>query len=99
MNIYPLLAECFREDASLLDEALAVLDRWDEQGVGPIRRRTQWRQVLVAAKGGRDGMDRLLELLLDDGDAARRLKDFGPFAGILSREERRKVFLGHPYDH
>ena len=99
MDIYPLLADRFRGDASALDEALTVLDRWDVRGVGPAQRRREWRGILLSAKEGGAGMEALLAILLDGGDEARRLKDFAPFAGILSREERREVFLQCSYDH
>ena len=99
MDIYPLIAERLERDKTVLDEALGVLDRWDERGVGPPNRRLEWRRILVAAKANSRGYSALLDLLLDPGDEARRLKDFAPFAGILSREERRRAFLQCTYDH
>ncbi len=99
MDIYPLIADRLRWDASVLDEAISVLDRWDAREVGPARRRREWRSLLLAAKAGPEGLAALLRLLLDTSDDARRLKDFAPFAGILTREERRKAFLQCTYDH
>jgi hypothetical protein len=40
-----------------------------------------------------------LMMLGDDSEAARRRKDFAPFAGILTREERREVILSCSFDH
>ena len=99
MDIYPLIAERLQRDESILDEAMTVLDRWDCREVGPARRRNQWRELLLSAKASARGREVLVELLLAKGERARRLKDFAPFAGILSREERRKVFLQCAYDH
>lgn len=99
MDIYPLIAERIRSDASAIDEAIGNLDRWDARGVGPVRRRQAWRRLLLSAKASARGRDALLELLLDTGEQARRLKDFAPFAGMLPREERRKAFLQCTYDH
>ena len=99
MDIYPLIADRLRRDASVLDEAIRVLDRWDVRGIGPARRRKEWRELLFSAKAGSRGRAALLRLLLDTGEEARRLKDFGPFAGILPRQERRKAFLQCTYDH
>jgi len=99
MDIFPLIADRIRSDPSVLDEAIDVLDRWDARQVGPASRRREWRNLLVAAKAGGQGMKELLGILDDTGEEARRLKDFAPFAGILSREERRKAFLQCAYDH
>lgn len=99
MDIYPLVADRLRRDASALDEAISVLDRWDSRGVGPAQRRNEWRGLLLSAKASSQGRDALLALLLDTGEEARRLKDFAPFAGVLSREERRKAFVRCSYDH
>jgi len=99
MDVYPLLVDRFRRDASAVDEALAVLDLWDARGIGPGQRRREWRRLLLAAKAGAEGLETLIVLLLDSGEEARRLKDFAPFAGLLSREERRKAYLQCTYDH
>ncbi len=99
MDIYPLVADRLTRDAGLLDEALLVLDHWDSREIGPERRRREWRQILVAAKAGGKGYQALIDLLRNTNESARRLKDFAPFAGILSREERRKAFLQCTYDH
>ncbi len=99
MDIYPFVADRLRRDTAVLDEALHVLDRWDSRGIGPERRRGEWRRILMAAKASDQGRETLMELLLNTNESARRLKDFAPFAGILSREERRKAFLKCTYDH
>jgi len=99
MNIYPLLVDRIEADPSIVDRALELLDRWTEREVGPVHRRREWRTILSKAKESSAGMDALLAILRDDSEASRRLKDFAPFAGILSREERRKAFLQCSYDH
>ncbi|NQT92201.1 MAG: hypothetical protein HQ559_05520 [Lentisphaerae bacterium] len=99
MDIYPIVVERLKRDETVLDEAISVLDAWDSRGVGPERRRREWRSLLLSAKASPRGREALLTLLLDPGEKARRLKDFAPFAGILSREERREAFLQCTYDH
>lgn len=99
MDLYPLIAERLRQNVSVVDEALHVLDRWDAMNTGPAARRITWRRLLLEAKSSPAGRDALLAILLDTSEGARRLKDFAPFAGILSREERRKAFLPCTYDH
>jgi len=76
-----------------------VLEHWAAQGIGPSARLAQWRTVLTKAKAGPEGLRALTQILLDEGEEARRFRDFAPFAGILSREERRKAFLTCRYDH
>ncbi|MFC1452912.1 hypothetical protein ACFLSJ_06160 [Verrucomicrobiota bacterium] len=99
MDIYPFVADRIRRDPAAIDEALRVLDRWDARDVGPKPRRDEWRRLLLSAKMGPRGHEALMALLLDTSEAARRLKDFAPFAGVLSREERRQAFLSCSYDH
>lgn len=99
MNLYPLIAERVERDPTLLDEALSTVDRWAEADAAPAARLTAWRRILVEAKKGGEGLAALLRLLRDDSEESRRMKDFAPFAGLVPREERRKVFLKCPYDH
>jgi hypothetical protein len=99
MNLYPLIADRIERDPSVIDQALATAERWQEEGLAPPARMKAWREALQVAKESRDGMECLLRLLRDESESARRMKDFGPFAGILTREDRRKVFLACAYDH
>lgn len=38
-----------------------------------------------------EGFQALLALLRDDSESTQRLKDFAPFAGVLTREERHQA--------
>lgn len=99
MNLYPLIAKKVQDDPSVVDAALLTLDKWAALGSVPEVRVAAWRRILCAAKQGKDGQKRLLAVLRDDSENNRRLLDFAPFAGVLTREERRKVFLKCAYDH
>lgn len=99
MNLYPLIADKVENHPSVVDAALTTLAVWEAMGECPPARLAQWRKILRAARRGKAGMKRLLALLRDDSEAGRRLLDFAPFAGVLTREERRKVFLKCAYDH
>lgn len=99
MNIYPIVAKRLLQDPTILDKALGVLDRWDAKGVGYARRRAEWRRLIQNAQETPRGFDHLIDLLLDTGEQACRLKDFAPFAGVLSRDERREAVLSCTYDH
>jgi hypothetical protein len=99
MDIYPLIVDHLRHDLTAVEEGLRVLDRWDARGFGPAPRRDQWRRLLLAAKANPQGRKALIGLLSDNSEYARGLKDYAPFAGVLSREQRRKAFLRCTYDH
>lgn len=99
MNLYPLIANKVQKDPSVVNTALSTLEKWEALGSVPDVRLAAWRQILCAAKQGKDGQKRLLAVLRDDSEHNRRLLDFAPFAGVLTREERRKVFLKCAYDH
>lgn len=40
-------------------------------------------------------VEQLLELLVDEGENGRRLRQSTPFAGILTKEERRRILERH----
>jgi hypothetical protein len=99
MNLFPLIAEVVERDPTALDRAVETLERWETAGMAPPSRLAQWRGLLVEAGRSPAGMAALLDLLRDDSHEARRLKDFAPFAGVLTREQRRTVFMSCSYDH
>ena len=99
MNLYPLIADRVEHDFSILDWALDTLQKWTSQGEIPLLRAAEWRRIIEDAKLGNEGLKALVAILRDESEQGRRLKDFAPFAGVLSREERRAVFLKCAYDH
>jgi hypothetical protein len=99
MNLYPLIADKVESDPSVVNTALSTLAKWEGIGAAPHARMAQWREILLDARRGGEGLRRLLALLRDESEPSRRLLDFAPFAGVLTREERRKVFLSCTYDH
>jgi hypothetical protein len=99
VNLYPLIADRIERDPSAIDQALDTLERWHREGYAPAARLAGWRELLQAARRDRPGLDALLRLLRDDSEPARRMKDFGPFAGILTREERRQAFATCVFSH
>jgi hypothetical protein len=99
MNLFPLIADKVEHDPSVVNDALSTLAIWAEKGEAPPARLATWRRILCDAKQGEEGLNRLLAVLRDDSEHNRRLLDFAPFAGVLTREERRKVFLKCAFDH
>ena len=99
MNLYPLIADKVENDPSVVDTALTTLKRWEALGEAPPARLAKWRRLLRDAKRGKAGLKRLVIILRDGSEENRSLLDFAPFAGVLTRAERRKVFLKCTYDH
>jgi hypothetical protein len=50
----------------------------------------EWLELL-----NRSSVEQILELLVDQGENARRLRQSTPFAGILTQEERRRILEEH----
>jgi hypothetical protein len=99
MNLFPLIAEVVEGDPEVLDRAMETLERWERAGMAPASYLAQWRGLLGEARSSPAGMTALLDVLRDDSSDARRLKDFAPFAGVLTREQRRTAFMSCRYDH
>jgi hypothetical protein len=76
---------------ALLRIPLENIDRWLANGHTAPHRLEQWRQILLCAQQSPEGFQDLVRLLRDNGEAAQRLRDFAPFAGVLTREERRQA--------
>lgn len=73
---------------ALLQIPLDNIDRWLANGYTAPQRLDKWRQLLLRAQASPEGFQELLTLLSDPSESARRLKDFAPFAGALSWQER-----------
>ena len=50
----------------------------------------EWLDLLKSSS-----LEQVLELLVDDSENARRLRQSTPFAGILTQEERRRIIEKH----
>lgn len=99
MNLYPLIAEKIEKHPEIIRTALTTLKKWEDLGNIPENRVKEWRNILKKAQSGRKGFEELMMILGSRSGKNRRLLDFAPFAGVLTREERRKVFLRCAYDH
>jgi hypothetical protein len=67
-----------------LARARRVCARWVEKGNVPAR---EWQKILSE----RD-WEEILRLLLDDTEKSRRLRQSDPFCGILTPQERWKIY-------
>ena len=77
--------------AALLRIPLDNIERWLANGHTAPHRLEQWREIILRAQSSAEGFEELLTLLRDPGQPARRLRDFAPFAGALTLDERRQA--------
>ena len=87
--LHEMVADKLERDPSLLRIPLENIDRWIANGHTAPHRLEQWRQIILRAQESGPQFMALLNLLRATDEAAMRLKDFSPFAGTLTREERR----------
>ena len=90
-TLHDLVADKLERDPTLLRIPLENIDRWLANGHTAPHRLEQWRQILLHAQQSPEGFRELLALLRERGEQAERLKDFAPFAGILTAAERRQA--------
>ena len=90
-TLHDLAADKIERDPSLLRIPLENIDRWIANGHTAPQRLEQWRQFILRAQQSPDGFQELLTLLRDRSEATERLRDFAPFAGILTAAERRQA--------
>ena len=90
-SYWRILADKVQADPALLQIARDNIVRWTEQGHSAPHRLNEWDRLLRAAQEDVEGMRHLLGVLLNPDATSQRLRDFSPFAGVLSREERRRT--------
>ena len=88
-TLHELVADKLERDPALLRIPLENIDRWLANGHTAPHRLEQWREITLRAQESEDGFKTLLNLLRAHDETSARLKDFAPFAGTLTREERR----------
>lgn len=88
-TLHELVADKLERDPALLRIPLENIDRWLANGHTAPHRLEQWREIILRAQESEAGFVALLDLLRAHDEMSVRLKDFAPFAGTLTREERR----------
>lgn len=84
---FRLIADKIEADPGLLDIPLANIARWLANGHSAVQRLEGWRRMILDAKAGPEGMERLLFILRDQEWESMMWKDFSPFPGILTKSE------------
>ncbi len=90
-SFWDLIAGKVRTSPVALDIARQNIVRWLAQGQSAPHRLVEWDTLLAAAQTDEAGLTRLLHTILSNDEQSQRLRDFHPFAGILTREERRRT--------
>jgi hypothetical protein len=98
-TLHDLVADKLEREPSLLRVPLENIDRWLANGHPAPHRLEQWRQIIVRAQASPEGFQELLALLHDRSEATERLRDFAPFAGVLTAAERLPVIRQCVYSH
>jgi hypothetical protein len=86
-----LVARQLQREPALLAVARDNVRRWLADGVQARERLLAWDDLLARAQAGPQGMARLQQLLAADDPESQRLCEFAPFAGLLTREQRREA--------
>lgn len=90
-SYWQLVADKLQHAPELLQVARDNITRWRAQGQTAPHRLDQWERLIVEAQAGEQGMRSLLDVLLGAGEEDGRLREFNPFPGVLTREERRQA--------
>jgi hypothetical protein len=90
-SYFELLAAKVERDPAVLQIALENIARWRRDGHSAPHRLDEWRSLITASQSNAAGRQELLRLLRATDTASVRLKEFNPFAGLLTREERRQA--------
>jgi hypothetical protein len=99
MNLFPLISEHISKNPELIIKAKETLALWENRKLAPEHHIRRWKMILERASQSEAGRQELINLLQDEQPSSLQLKSFAPFAGLLPREERRKVYTKCTYDH
>jgi len=81
------IAQKISRDPDLLDKARANLERWSEKAKDPLPQYLhEWREILERP------WPEIAEIITSMSEDATRLRSSSPFAGVLSADERNKIY-------
>jgi hypothetical protein len=98
-TLHELVADKLERDPSLLRIPLENIDRWIVNGHTAPHRLEEWRQIILRAQQSEAGLEKLLTLLRENNPATERLREFAPFAGVLTANERLNIIRQCVYSH
>jgi hypothetical protein len=85
LALHRVIAERLRSDPRVLGRAREKVQRWEASGRSPHYARA-WQRLLEGP------LEPLCELLVADTEEARALRQATPFAGVLSPQERWRIW-------
>ena len=80
LDLHRLVAERIRNDPDLLVRAAENIEHWGRPGY------EEWRAILA------EGLEKVIEVMLGEGQDSARLRSSSPFVTLLSEDERAEVF-------
>jgi hypothetical protein len=87
LAMHCLIAQKIGRDPRLLDVARGNLAAWIARyGDNPPRALEEWQAILARS------WHEIAALITDPGEAATRLRQSSPFAGVLTQSERRRLY-------
>ena len=84
--MHQLIAKKVQADPALLDKARQNVRRWQESEGSPKLALAEWEQILSAP------VNQVAQFLAERSERATRLRQSSPFAGILTKAERRRIY-------
>lgn len=86
LELHRTIAAILEREPARVDQARALLDRWIRAGSISAFYASEWTKLL-------DGpMKTLLEVLVDEGERARALRQSTPFAGFVDPRTRWRIW-------
>lgn len=81
------IAQKISRDPKLLEKARANLDRWSTKSKEPLPRYLrEWHEILERP------WPEIAEIITSMSEDATRLRSSSPFAGVLTSDERKKIY-------
>ena len=98
--IVEVAAKLRAEPDRIIAAALATLAHWRVRGQTAPHYLERWEELLrEAGRGDAGAAEKLLRVLEGTDEERARMRDFHPFPGILTREERRASRGSCAYKH
>ena len=86
LALHQLIAEKMMADPGLLNKARDNLRRWQRMEGSPKLALAEWEQILSGPA------DEIAKFLTEQSERATRLRQSSPFAGVLSKAERKAIY-------
>jgi hypothetical protein len=99
IGMFRLIADKIERNPALLQIALDNIARWIASGADQQHRLRQWEGMIRQAQASKSGMEVLLAALREDSERAAHLREFAPFAGILSHNEILEILRPCAFAH